>query len=388
MMTPVGQCIDRGGLRFLFCFCLLGSCLMMTNIAAETSREAATTTLKDRFAGKFLVGTCVSTGLLREGVTDENPTRRLIARQFNALTPENCMKWGHLHPEPGRYDFAAADELVAFAERHGHAVFGHTLIWHNQTPDWVFEDESGEPIGREALIERMRAHIHTVVGRYQGRIRAWDVVNEPLENKHDREELVRDSKWRQIIGDDYLDLAHRFAHEADPDATLIVNDYGLPNDAKRARMVKVVSGMRERGVPVHAIGLQGHWGAKQPSAEKLRTMLDELGAVGLPLHVTELDMNMVENKDAEADPYKDGLPADVAAAQATRYADWFTVFVENAERLERVCFWGPHDGHSWLNTWQGKRTNHPLLFDRNLNPKPAFDAVMNVKATEETEKDG
>ncbi len=351
---------------------------MMAHTAAEPTPDATPATLKDRFAGKFLVGTCVGTGLLREGVTDENPTRQLLAQQFNALTPENCMKWGVIHPEPGRYDFGPADELLAFAERHGHTVFGHTLLWHNQTPDWVFEDEGGNPIGREALIERMREHIHTVVGRYKGRIKAWDVVNEPLENNEKSDELLRRSKWRQIIGDDYLDLAHRFAHEADPDAVLIVNDYWMVNDAKRSRMVKVVSGMLERGVPVHAIGLQGHWGAKHPSAAKLRTMLEELGAVGLPLHITELDMNMVENKDAADDPYKDGLPAEVAAAQAQLYAAWFTVFVEHAERIDRVSFWGPHDGNTWLNSWQGKRTNHPLLFDRQLKPKPAFDAVMAV----------
>jgi len=351
---------------------------MINPAAAGPSRDAAAATLKDRFTGKFLVGTCVGTGMLEEAVTDEDPTRQLIAQQFNALTPENCMKWGVIHPEPGRYDFGPADELLAFAQRHGHTVFGHTLIWHNQTPDWVFEDEQGEPLGREALIERMREHIHAVVGRYKGRIRAWDVVNEPLENKPASDELLRDSKWRQIIGDDYLDLAYRFAHEADPDAVLIVNDYWMVNDPKRSRMVKVVRGMLERGVPVHAIGLQGHWNPDEPTAEKLRTMLDELGAVGLPLHVTELDMNMVEG-NTEGDPYLGGLPADVAAAQAKRYAQWFAVFVEYADRVDRVSFWGPHDGRSWLNSWKGKRTNHPLLFDRDLKPKPAFDAVKAVE---------
>jgi len=339
-------------------------------------------TLKDAYAGRFLVGTCVSTRNLRGDAETDNPTMRLIAQQFSAVTPENCMKWQEIHPEPGRYDFSAADRLVGFAEAHGIAVFGHTLIWHNQTPDWVFEDEAGQGVSRDVLIDRMRDHIHTVVGRYKGRVHAWDVVNEPVRNSDkDGDQLMRTSRWRTIIGDDYLALAHRFAHEADPDAVRIFNDYWLVNDAKRGRYVALARQLLDQGVPIHAVGIQGHWGPDHPDASTLTRMLDDIGALGLPIHITELDHNLFHHGD-RSDPYADGLPPGVAQQQAKMYATWFTLFAERSDRIDRVSFWGPHDGQTWLNHWPRnvRRSNHPLLFDRQLQPKPAFDAAINPTA--------
>jgi len=355
---------------------------LVSDLAAEAPEEDADPepTLAGVYADRFLIGTCIGSGNLRDEAAVNNATMRFIPTQYNAVTPENCMKWGPIHPEPGRYDFAKADRLVDFAEAHGMKVFGHTLVWHNQTPDWVFEDDDGNDVTREVLIERMRDHIHTVVGRYKGRIHAWDVVNEATRNdrKNDADGPLRKSRWRSIIGDDYLAMAYRFAHEADPDAILIYNDYGLVNDTKRAQYIAVVKQLLADGVPVHAVGLQGHWGPWHPQEPKLRRMLEEIGGLGLPMHITELDHNLLHGIKKEEDPYADGLPDDIAQKQAAMYATWFKVFADHADRIDRVSFWGPHDGQTWLRHWPKgvKRAQYPLLFNEQMQPKPAFAAAI------------
>jgi endo-1,4-beta-xylanase len=288
----------------------------------------------------------------------------LAARHFNTITPENAMKWGSLHPEPGVYNFATADRYVAYGEPHNMFIVGHTLIRHNQTPDWVFEDEQGQPVNRDELLDRMKDHIRAVVRHYKGRVHAWDVVNEAI-NRSDRNAGTserRPTRWQTIIGDDYIEQAFRFAHEADPDAELYYNDYNLAKPKKRTAAIQLVKSLRAKGVRVDGIGTQCHVDLDWPSILQMETMLDDLIAelrpLGIKVMVTELDV---------ASPGNDQRLAD-------RYAALFRVFTERSADIDRVTFWGVHDGQSWL---RGKK---PLLFNDQLQPKqPAFNAVLETK---------
>ena len=359
-------------------FVLVATAAMGACVAQETP------SLREAFASKFEVGTALSARQLLEPQED---VLALVAKQFSVVTPENVMKWAVIHPEPDRYDFTAADALVDFAEQHGQKVVGHTLVWHSQCPNWVFQDASGEEISREALIGRMKQHIETVVGRYKGRVMGWDVVNEAIEG----DGSWRDSKWRRIIGDDYLELAFRFAHEADPSAELYYNDYSMTGPGKRRTVAALVQDFREQGVAIHGVGLQGHWGLDHPDEQELDDALKDYSALGLKVMITELDVNVLPRpggrrgadvseraeRRAALDPYRDGLPDEVQRQLADRYALFFRMFEKHDQAITRVTFWGVHDGHSWHNNWPVRgRTAHSLLFDRELQPKPAFWSVI------------
>jgi endo-1,4-beta-xylanase len=340
--------------------------------------------LKEAFAEHFRIGAALSTPQAMGG---EPAALELAARQFNTITPENLLKWAEVHPQPEQYNFDPADKFVAFGQQHGMFIVGHTLVWHNQTPAWVFQDESGQPLSRDALIERMRDHIHTVVGRYKGKIGGWDVVNEAFED----DGRLRDSPWRKIIGDDYLELAFRFAHEADPEAELYYNDYNEWHPGKRKAVNRLVRSFKAKGIRIDGIGLQGHWGLDYPSLPEIEAMLNDYGQLGVKLMVTELDMNILprpgnqtaaevsataQGSDA-LDPYAAGLPDEMNQKLADRYAAVFAVFVNHRDKIDRVTMWGVHDGQSWLNYWPIRgRTAYPLLFDRQLQPKLALDAVV------------
>jgi endo-1,4-beta-xylanase len=297
------------------------------------------------------------------------------------------MKWERIHPEPGVYDFEIADSIVAFGERHGMEIVGHTLVWHSQTPRWVFEDGQSNPVGRDTLLARMRDHIQTVVGRYRGRVVGWDVVNEALND----DGTLRDSPWRRIIGDDYIAKAFEFTYEADPDAGLYYNDYSLPNEPRRIGAVALIRRLQEDGVPITGIGMQGHYQLDWPSVGQLDSSIVAFSALGIEVMITELDMNVLpafqwgaEISDtaawrAELDPYTEGLPDSVQQVQAEHYAELFGVFLNRSDAITRVTFWGVTDASSWKNNWPiPGRTNYPLLFDRMGQPKPAFDAVIEV----------
>src|SRR5207249_4787381 len=208
-------------------------------------------TLRAAFAGAFLVGAALNA---EQFSGRDTLGAALVTAQFNAITPENALKWESLHPRPGTYDFTAADQYVAFGERNRMFIVGHTLIWHKKTPRWVFQDSSGQPVTRATLLERLRDHIQTVVGRFRGRIRGWDVVNEAL----NEDGTLRPTPWLTIIGADYLAQAFRFAHQADPDAELYYNDYALENAPKRRGALDLVRRLRAEGVAVTGVGLQGH----------------------------------------------------------------------------------------------------------------------------------
>lgn len=353
--------------------------------------------LKDVFADNFLVGAAIGT---RQVMGESPEALELAAEQFNSITPENLLKWGNVHPEPDRYDFEAADKFVEFGEKNGMFIVGHTLIWHAQTPRWVYEDEDGNPLDREALLERMRDHIHTVVGRYKGRIHGWDVVNEAIatDRVDDRDGSWRSTKWREIIGPDYIEKAFEFAHEADPNAELYYNDFDEWKVGKRALIAELVRKLRDKGLPIDGIGLQGHWGMDYPTITEVELMFRDLSQLGVPLMITELDLNVLPNPFSnigadvrrrfeltpESNPYPEGLPEVVEKKVNERYALLFDIFHEYRDHISRVTFWGVNDGHSWLNNWPIRgRTNYPLLFDRQFQPKPVFDAVVRVASEED-----
>ncbi len=355
---------------------------------AGRAEAAPATALRAAYADDFLIGVAIN----RSIVTGENPrAAEIVAREFSALTADNDMKWERLNPEPGRYDFGAADAYVAFGEKHRMAVIGHTLVWHSQTPRWVFQDENQQPASRELLLQRLRDHIRTVAGRYRGRIKGWDVVNEAIADGPAGREVLRDSPWRRIIGDDFLDHAFRFAREAAPEAELYYNDYGLFHREKRGRALQMLRGLIERGVPVDGVGLQGHYGIAKPAAGEVDQAIKDFAALGLKVMITELDVDMLpsrgeagvadisrlEEYEAALNPYVSGLPDTEQRRLADRYAELFRVFRQNRRHLTRVTLWGLDDGHTWLNHFPIRgRTNHPLLFDRLLNPKPAYTSVL------------
>jgi endo-1,4-beta-xylanase len=341
-------------------------------------------TLKDAFKQDFLIGAAINQSQF-EG---NSPNEAAIATaQFDTISPENVLKWQSVHPNPGKFDFTDADQYVAFGQKNHMFIIGHNLIWHNQTPDWVFQDDQGNPISRDALIARMRNHIFTVVGRYKGKIGGWDVVNEAL----NEDGSLRDSPWRKIIGDDYLVLAYQFAHEADPTAQLYYNDYSLDNVPKREGAIRLIKNLQAHGVKIYGIGLQEHDKMDWPATNQLDETISAFSALGIKVMITELDIDLLpaatQSDGAEVsmraaasaglNPYANGLPADMEQKLAQRYADLFTVFVAHRNDIARVTFWGVTDANSWLNNWPVPgRSSYPLLFDRDGRPKPAFAAVM------------
>jgi len=349
---------------------------------------AAEPVLRSVYEKDFLIGVALNTGQ----VTGRNAKAgELAGTQFSCLTAENDMKWQSLHPDPERYQFDRADAYFEFAKKHKMEVVGHTLVWHSQTPRWVFEGADGKPATKEELLKRMRDHIHTVAGRYKGKVKGWDVVNEALSDGGD--DILRSSPWRKIIGDDFIDHAFRFAREADPTAELYYNDYGLENERKRANCVKLVKGMLERKVPIDGIGTQSHFQLNNPSLDEIEKTIKDFADLGLKVMITELDVDVLpsrgpagnadisrrEQGDSSTNPYTAGFPEDMQEKLAKRYEDIFKIYLKHRKSINRVTFWGLDDGQTWLNGFPVRgRTNHPLLFDRELKPKPAFFEVVKV----------
>lgn len=365
--------------------------LLFAGCKAEEKQETIPG-LKEVFDDHFLMGAILNE---RHVMQPDYRVLDLVKEQFAVLTAENKMKWESIHPLPDVYDFEATDKFIEFAEKNNIKVIGHTLIWHSQTPDWVFEDEQGNPLDRDQLIERMRNHIFKVAGRYKGKIHGWDVVNEAILDNGE----WRDSKWRQIIGDDYIQLAFEFAAEADPDAELYYNDYSLFLDPKREGVKKLISNLLEKDIKINGIGMQGHYQLDEPAAEKVEQSIRDFSSLGLDVMITELDISVLPwpsddlygadvstnfEYNETLNPYGYQLPDSVQNQLAKRYADLFNVFVRNSDVISRVSFWGVQDGESWLNYWPvDNRINHPLLFDRNLQPKKAFYEV--VKTADKTD---
>ncbi|MCY2930583.1 MAG: endo-1,4-beta-xylanase [Planctomycetota bacterium] len=329
--------------------------------------------LREVYKDDFLVGVAVGPYVYQGSDKTIGP---LVGRQFSALTPENATKWQPLNPTPGVYKFDEADKLVRFAQANRMQVIGHTLVWHSQTPDWVFKGPDGKDASRELLLQRMRQHIEKVVGHYRGAVKGWDVVNEAVA---DGGKQLRQTPWRRIIGDDFIEKAFEYAHKADPKAQLYYNEYGLEDPAKRLETIKLVKGLKEKGIPIHAVGNQAHWQIDTPPIEQIEKTIEDFAALGVKVNFTELDMNLYAWGD-NADRYKDSLPEELLQKQAARYAAMFELFRKHKGTIERVTFWGPTDRYTWLNSFPVKRTNYPLLFDRDNKPKLAYWAVLDPSA--------
>lgn len=332
--------------------------------------------LKDYYRDYFTMGVAVSPRSLH---TDE---AGFILKHFSSLTPENAMKMGPIHPLPDRYNWRDADSIVAFAFRNGMRVRGHALCWHNQTPHWLFVDARGDTVGKTELLSRLREHIHSVVSRYKGKIYAWDVVNEAISDRADK--FYRNSAFYRICGEEYIEMAFEYAHEADPAALLFYNDYNTINPVKRKKIIRMVRDLRARGVPVQAIGLQGHWAITEPGREQLDETLRDFASLGLPLQITELDISVYpkehmarERRPADSDTV---FTAERAEKQAGVYRMCFELFRKYRQSITGVTFWNISDRQSWLDNFPVRgRKDYPLLFDRDLNPKAAYWEVVNFK---------
>lgn len=363
-------------------------CLGLTIALAgcATSKAQKTNALRDAFKDDFLIGVAVNQ---RQFTEDDARGAALIKTHFNSITPENVLKWESVHPHPNEFNFQPGDHYVEFGEKNGMTIIGHTLVWHSQTPRWVFQDAEGKDLDRDALLARMRDHIHTVVGRYKGRIKGWDVVNEAL----NEDGTLRLSPWMKIIGEDYIAKAFEYAHEADPAAELYYNDYSLENPAKRNGCIALVKKLQAQGVKLTAIGTQQHLNLEWPAIKLVDDTLTELGQLGVKVHITELDVDVLPrpSRDTSAEvsrsvaanpalnPYTNGLPDSVQERLAHRYVELFAAYRRHPGVVGRVTFWGVTDADSWLNDWPIRgRTSYPLLFGHSGIPKLAFDRVINM----------
>ena len=321
--------------------------------------------LKDFYRDYFPIGVAVSPGAL-EGEQGE-----MIKKQFNSLTAENVMKPGPIHPEEDRYNWEAADQIVDFAVANGMKVRGHTLCWHNQTAPWMFVDDDGNQISKEIAFERLKEHIDQVVSRYKGKVYAWDVLNEAIVDDSDTSKVYRESNWYKICGEEYISKVFQWAHDADPNALLYYNDYNTENPVKREKIYQVVKKLQEEGVPIHGVGLQGHWNIGGPSEENIRESIDRFASLGLDVQITELDVVIYSSR---ADTMDMGFTPEREQRQIDFYTMAFDVFREKKDAITGITFWNVHDGRSWLN--RNNRMVYPLLFDENLKPKKVFWEVV------------
>ena len=346
-------------------------------------------TLKDALKDKFLIGVAMNEAQITEA---DSSSVAIIKNHFNSITAENCMKSEELQPMEGEFNFKLADQFVKFGEENNMYIIGHTLVWHSQAPKWFFTDATGKDVTREVLIERMKNHIFTVVGRYKGKVKGWDVVNEAFED----DGSWRNSKFYQIIGEDYIKLAFQFAHEADPDADLYYNDYSMAHEGRRNTVVKMVKELKSQGVRIDGVGLQGHMDLVFPDLDEFEKSMLAFAETGVKLMITELDVTVLPRPGIDVgaeisasfeyqqklNPYAEGLPDSVSIALNNRYNDIFKLFLKHSDILERVTLWGVYDGQSWRNNWPVRgRTDYPLIFDRNFQPKPVVKSIVEEAET-------
>jgi len=421
--------------------------VMLLAVGLTASSAETVATLKHSFKDHFMVGTAINRSIatgtagFRRTAEEVNKDTALVREQFNQITAENDMKWQLIHPREGAdgYNFESADAFVEFGVKNNMELAGHTLVWHSQTPNWVFEgthlppgaSKESRPAGeenktdaappaapspvatppdtppglgrgpggrgfgfggfggfrafnldgprasREELLERMRKHIHTVMGRYKGKIKVWDVVNEAIADSGP--DLLRKSPWSVIIGSDFIEKAFQYAHEADPEAILRYNDYGLENPEKRKRLIILIKQLQEKKVPVMAIGSQAHLNVSV-TFEAMDQSLAEIKTLGLPIHITELDVNGAVGGQrgtgaeigANTSATEGGLVAEADKKLTDAYTGIFRAFLKHRDAVKVVTFWGANDANSW------RRRGRPLLFDSESKPKPAFDAVIKL----------
>lgn len=339
----------------------------------QAGNKTGTKGLKDYYQQYFPIGVAVSPRSLR---TDE---AGLVLKEFNSLTAENAMKMGPIHPKENEYNWSGADSIATFAKQNNLKLRGHNLCWHNQTPAWIFTDGEGKKVTKEVLLQRLKEHITAVVTRYKGTIYAWDVVNEAISDNKD--EYLRKSEWLNICGEEYIAKAFEYAHAADAGALLFYNDYNEIDPVKRSKIIKLVKGLQDAGVPIHGIGLQGHWAVNEPAKEVLDQTLADFSVLGLKLQITELDISVYAKEhqrrstlagdtDTLFTPLKESL-------QLEKYKMCFEMFRKYRNNISGVTFWNISDRSSWLDNFPVRnRKDYPLLFNKNLEPKKAYWEVV------------
>lgn len=321
---------------------------------------------------------------------DQTKDWETIVRHFNYVVAENCMKCEVIHPKEGVYDFTLADQFVNKARAAGLKVLGHCLIWHSQCAPWFHYDEQGNLVSPEVLKQRMREHIYTVVNHFKGRVQAWDVVNEAFED----DGTLRKSLFYQILGEDYIPLAFRYAHEADPSAELYINDYSMNKASKVEGVARFFAPLIRQGLPVTAIGMQGHMVLEGNNyVEEYEHSIQTIRALGVKTFFSEVDLSVLPNPYGfaganvsdrfayrpEVDPYRDGLTADKQREVQDFWVRFFQMLTRHRDDILRVNFWCLSDACSWRNDFPIKgRTDYATLFDRQGQPKPEVQAVINV----------
>ena len=338
--------------------------------------------VKDAFEGKFYIGTALNEAEIR-GL--DTTGVELVKTHFNSIVAENCMKNEEIHPAEDVWNFELADKFVEFGEANGMFIIGHCLVWHSQLAKWFAYDENGEYVTPEVLKQRMKDHITTIMTRYNGRIHGYDVVNEAIVE----DGSYRKSPFYEILGEEFIPWAFECAHAADPDAELYLNDYGMNVPGRRDAYVKLINQLKERGLRIDAIGMQGHMGMDYPTVEEFETSLLAFAGTGVNVMITEWDMsalptvNMganvadVEEYKASLNPYADGLPEDVAKVWNERMKSFMDLFLKHSDKITRVTAWGVSDEDSWKNGWPiPGRTDYCLLIDRDHEVKPFLNEYL------------
>lgn len=378
---------------------------LAVNVNGQNNNTTIEKTLKEAYKGIFLIG-CA------DDLTSNNEAYQASIRaQYDIVTPENCMKPQPMHPEKDRYNFVTTDAMVEWCEKNGLAVWGHTLGWHSQSPAWFFQTDSaiaaqaaaapaanpagqrpnrqgfggfgggntGPQASKEVILERLKDHIMTVAGRYKGRIIGWDVFNESIADGGDGStENLRNFSWYTAVGPEVLTLAFKWAHEADPDAQLYYNDYNIEqgaveNKGKHASSMILLKRLIAEGAPITGVGIQGHWHL-DTNLKDVEKAIENYASLGLRVAITELDVTATgDNSGAFGVAQGDRtIPAENYQKQAEVYKELFEIFKRHADVIDRVTFWGLSDTRSW------RRGQDALLFDGDLNPKPAYHAVIEV----------
>ncbi len=350
--------------------------------------------LKSAFSESFKFGLAINDDI----ASGKNaPLQEIVKHHANSITLENSMKAEIISPLKGQYNFDAADKFIEFGKQHDMFILGHTLVWHNQTPDWFFNNERGEPNTPKQQLEQMHQYIKVVASRYANKVDAWDVVNEIIGEDGN----YRDTIWVQRVGngDEVVKAAFTYAAKYSPNTELYYNDFNAWRPEKREGIIRMVKMLQDSGIRIDGIGIQAHWGLNFPETKYIEQAINAYAELGVKVMISELDIDVLpitkegqvigkglldpqfelEEFEKFLDPYKAGLPPEVEKQLTLRYRELFEIFNRHKEQIDRVTLWGVDDSMSWKNSYPiPNRTNYPLLWDRDLKAKSAIDEILKV----------
>ena len=370
----------------LFIFALLmvsASCSRKLN--DNSNQQEPQISLSDSYKNNFFIGAAISENQILE---KDNRSLSIVRNQYNTITPENAMKWMFLQTSPNKFEFDLADKYVEFGLNNNMHIVGHTLVWHSQLADFM-----NEVTDKTIMSNYVSNHINTIVKRYKGKIDTWDVVNEAL----NEDGTLRESIFLKTLGENYIIDAFKLAEKGDPNAELAYNDYNLCNPKKREGALRLIENLQKENAKINAVGIQAHWKLNTPSINEIEKSIIAYAGLGVKVMFTELDISVLPNPwevvgaaveqnfdkfigDPKMNPYPERLPDSMLQKQAKRYEDIFELFLKHEDKISRITFWGVTDKTSWLNDWPIKeRTNYPLLFDRNYQPKQAYQSILDLK---------